>query len=260
VPYEYIVAPYNDVEGTRALLAKHGEELFAVLLEPMQGSHGCLPGDLDFLKMVREETKTRGITMIFDEVMTSRLAPGGLQEKTGVTPDMTTLGKYIGGGMSFGAFGGRRDIMELFDPTKPDSLPHAGTFNNNVLTMAAGVAGYGEVYTAEAAKTLNARGEKIRARLNAICAKNKVAFQFSGIGSMMTAHATTRPIRTAADIASSNQDAKELFFLDMSAAGIWIARRGFAALNIMIGDAEGDRFVSAVEEFVTARKALLQPQ
>ena len=217
-------------------------------------------GDVGFLKMVREETKTRGITMIFDEVMTSRLAPGGLQEKTGVIPDMTTLGKYIGGGMSFGAFGGRRDIMELFDPTKPDHLPHAGTFNNNALTMAAGAAGYGEVYTPAAAKELNERGEKIRQRLNAICAKEKVAFQFSGIGSMMTAHATTRPIRTAADIATSNQDAKELFFFDMMEAGIWIARRGFVALNIMIGDAEGDRFVAAVEEFVTARKALLQPQ
>ena len=258
MPYEYVVAPYNDIEGTRALLAMHGEELFAVLLEPMQGSHGCLPGDVDFLKVVREETSARGITMIFDEVMTSRLSPGGLQAKHGVIPDMTTLGKYIGGGMSFGAFGGKREIMELFDPTKPDSLPHAGTFNNNALTMAAGVAGYGEVYTAEAAKELNDRGDRIRERLNEICRKAGVAFQFSGIGSMMTAHATARPIRTAADIASSNQDAKELFFFDMSDAGIWIARRGFIALNIMIGDAEGDRFVAAVEEFVSARKALLK--
>lgn len=258
IPYDYVVAPYNDIEGTRALLAKHGEELFAVLLEPMQGSHGCLPGDVDFLKMVREETKARGITMIFDEVMTSRLSPGGLQAKHGVIPDMTTLGKYIGGGMSFGAFGGKREIMELFDPTKPDALPHAGTFNNNALTMAAGVAGYGEVYTAEAAKELNDRGDRIRERLNEICRKAGVAFQFSGIGSMMTAHATARPIRTAADIASSNQDAKELFFFDMSAAGIWVARRGFVALNIMIGEAEGDRFVAAVEEFVSTRKALLQ--
>ena len=238
MPYEYVVAPYHDLEGTRALLAKHGEELFAVLLEPMQGSHGCLPGDVGFLRMVREETRARAITMIFDEVMTSRLSPGG--------------------GMSFGAFGGRRDIMELFDPTKADSLPHAGTFNNNALTMAAGAAGYGEVYTPAAAAELNARGEKIRERLNAICKKNGVAFQFSGIGSMMTAHATARPIKTAADIATSNQDAKELFFFDMMAAGIWIARRGFIALNIMIGDREGDRFVAAVEEFVTARKALLK--
>jgi glutamate-1-semialdehyde 2,1-aminomutase len=260
MPYEYVVAPYNDIEGTRALFARHGEEVFATLVEPMQGSHGCLPGDVDFLRMLREETRARGITLIFDEVMTSRLSPGGLQARHGVIPDMTTLGKYIGGGMSFGAFGGRRDIMELFDPTKPDALPHAGTFNNNVLTMAAGVAGYGEVYTPQAADALNARGEKIRQRLNAICARASVAFQFSGIGSMMTAHATTRPIRTAADIASSNQDAKELFYFDMVAAGIWIARRGFVALNIMIGDAEGDRFVAAVEEFVTARKALLRPQ
>jgi glutamate-1-semialdehyde 2,1-aminomutase len=260
IPYEYIVAPYNDIEGSRALLARHGEEVFAVLVEPMQGSHGCLPGDVDFLKMLREETGTRGITLIFDEVMTSRLSPGGLQAKYDVIPDMTTLGKYIGGGMSFGAFGGRRDIMELFDPTKPDSLPHAGTFNNNALTMAAGVAGYGEVYTPAAAKELNDRGDRIRERLNAICARHKVAFQFSGIGSMMTAHATTRPIRTAADIAAGSQDAKELFFFDMMAAGIWIARRGFIALNIMIGEAEADRFVAAVEEFVTARKALLQPK
>jgi glutamate-1-semialdehyde 2,1-aminomutase len=258
IPYEYIVAPYNDIEGTRTLISKHGGELFAVLLEPMQGSHGCLPGDLDFLRMVREETRSHGITMIFDEVMTSRLSPGGLQEKHGVVPDMTTLGKYIGGGMSFGAFGGRRDIMELFDPTKANHLPHAGTFNNNALTMAAGVAGYGEVYTPAAAAELNARGEKIRERLNAICRKNNVAFQFSGIGSMMTAHATDRPIRTAADIAAGSQDAKELFYFDMMAAGIWIARRGFVALNIMIGEAEGDRFVAAVEEFVSARKALLK--
>ena len=187
----------------RAARASTARRSFAVLVEPMQGSHGCLPGDVGFLKMLREETWARGITLIFDEVMTSRLSPGGLQAKLGVIPDMTTLGKYIGGGMSFGAFGGRREIMELFDPTKPDSLPHAGTFNNNVLTMAAGVAGYGEVYTPEAADALNARGEKIRERLNAICQKAGVAFQFSGIGSMMTAHATTRPIRTAADIATS---------------------------------------------------------
>jgi glutamate-1-semialdehyde 2,1-aminomutase len=260
MPYEYVVAPYNDIEGTKTLLAKHGAEIFAILVEPMQGSHGCLPGDPAFLRMLREASRERGITLIFDEVMTSRLSPGGLQQKLGVIPDVTTLGKYIGGGMSFGAFGGRRDIMELFDPTKPNSLPHAGTFNNNVLTMAAGVAGYGEIYTPAVADALNARGEKIRERLNEACRKAGVAFQFSGIGSMMTAHATTRPIRSAADIAAASQDAKELFFFDMNAAGIWIARRGFAALNIMIGDSEGDRFVAAVEEFVAARRALLRAQ
>ena len=79
--------------------------------------------------------------LIFDEVMTSRLSPGGLQEALGIIPDMTTLGKYIGGGMSFGAFGGRADLMGRYDPRRPDALPHAGTFNNNILTMSAGLAG-----------------------------------------------------------------------------------------------------------------------
>ena len=173
-----------------------------MLLEPMQGSHGCLPGDVGFLKMVREETWAHDITMIFDEVMTSRLSPGGLQEKTGVIPDMTTLGKYIGGGMSFGAFGGRRDIMELFDPTKPDHLPHAGTFNNNALTMAAGVGGLRRGLHARGGQGAERpRREDPRAAQRDLPEGEKVAFQFSGIGSMMTAHATTRPIRTAADIA-----------------------------------------------------------
>ena len=92
--------------------------------------------------------------------MTSRLAPGGLQSVRGVKPDLTTLGKYIGGGMSFGAFGGRAEIMDLFDPRRPDALPHAGTFNNNVLTMSAGLTGLTEVYTPEAAR----RAERPRRR------------------------------------------------------------------------------------------------
>ena len=89
----------------------------------------------------------------------------------GRQPDLTTLGKYIGGGMSFGAFGGRADIMDLFDPRRPDALPHAGTFNNNVLTMSAGLAGLTEVYTPDAAVALNARGDALRERLNALCRK-----------------------------------------------------------------------------------------
>ena len=144
--------------------------------------------------------------MIFDEVMTSRLSPGGLQDKPGVIPDMTTLGKYIGGGMSFGAFGGRRDIMELFDPTKPDHLPHAGTFNNNVLTMAAGVGGLRRgLYAGGRQGAERARREDPRSGSTRSASGEKVAFQFSGIGSMMTAHATARPIRTAADIASATR-------------------------------------------------------
>ena len=95
--------------------------------------------------MLRAETARHGILLVFDEVITSRLSPGGLQAALGVIPDLTTLGKYLGGGSSFGAFGGRAEIMDRFDPARPDRLFHAGTFNNDVLTMAAGYAGLTEV-------------------------------------------------------------------------------------------------------------------
>ena len=120
------------------------------------------------MRCARRRTRV-GALLILDEVMTSRLSPGGLQAVRGVKPDLTTFGKYIGGGMSFGAFGGRADIMDLFDPRRPDALPHAGTFNNNVLTMSAGLTGLTEVYTPEAARALNARGDALRERLNALC-------------------------------------------------------------------------------------------
>ena len=128
----------------------------------MLGGGGCIPAEPGFLQALRDATHRHGIVLIFDEVMTSRLSPGGLQAVVGVAPDLTTLGKYVGGGMSFGAFGGHAEAMARFDPRRPDALPHAGTFNNNVLTMAAGLAALTEVYTPAAAAALNARGEALR--------------------------------------------------------------------------------------------------
>ena len=104
--------------------------------------------------------------MVFDEVMTSRLAPGGLHGALGLKPDLVTLGKYVGGGLTFGAFGGRSRIMRHFDPRDPEAWPHAGTFNNNILTMAAGLAGLTEIYTEAAITDLNARGDALRHELN----------------------------------------------------------------------------------------------
>ena len=106
---------------------------------------------------LREATTEHDVLLIFDEVMTSRLSPGGLQLATGITPDLTSLGKYVGGGLTFGAFGGRAELMARFDPTRADALPHAGTFNNDVLTMAAGLAGLTQIYTPAAAEELNAQ-------------------------------------------------------------------------------------------------------
>ena len=97
----------------------------------MLGSGGCIPAEKDFLKAIRYETEQHNICLIFDEVMTSRNSSGGLQKILEIQPDLTTLGKYLGGGASFGAFGGKSELMNLWDPTKPNFLAHAGTFNNN---------------------------------------------------------------------------------------------------------------------------------
>ncbi len=257
-PFEYVLAPYNDIEGTRALINQHAADLAVVILEPMMGSGGCIIAEPAFLAMLREEATRVGAILIFDEVMTSRLSPGGLQAIRGIKPDLTTFGKYIGGGMSFGAFGGRGDIMDLFDPRRPDALPHAGTFNNNVLTMNAGLVGLTEVYTPDAAIALNKRGDALRERLNAICRKANAPVQFTGIGSMLAVHTTLGPIRSPADAAKGDQKLKELFFFDMLAQGIWLARRGMMTLCLPIGDAECDKFVAAVEEFVSSRASLFR--
>jgi len=256
-PFEYVLAPYNDLDGTRALIAAHAADLAVVILEPMMGSGGCIAASTEFLQMLRAETSRVGALLIFDEVMTSRLSPGGLQAVRGVKPDLTTFGKYIGGGMSFGAFGGRGDIMDLFDPRRPDALPHAGTFNNNVLTMAAGLAGITEVYTPDAANALNARGDALRDRLNALCKAADAPVQFTGIGSMLAVHTMRGPVRTPADAAKGDQKLKELFFFDMLAQGIWLARRGMMTLCLPIGDVECTKLADAVQEFLSSRRSLL---
>jgi glutamate-1-semialdehyde 2,1-aminomutase len=160
--------------------------------------------------------------------------------------------------MSFGAFGGRAEIMDLFDPRRADPLPHAGTFNNNVLTMTAGLAGLTEVYTAEAAVALNTRGERLRDRLNAACQAADAPVQFTGLGSMLAVHTRRGTIASPEDAAKDDPKLKELFFFDMLAHGIWLARRGMMTVSLPIGDSECDALVAAVEEFLSARRSLLR--
>jgi len=256
-PFDYVVAPYNDLEGTRALIAQHADDLALVILEPMIGSGGCIPATSEFLTMLRAETTRVGALLILDEVMTSRLSPGGLQAVRGIKPDLTTLGKYIGGGMSFGAFGGRSDLIDRFDPRRSDALPHAGTFNNNVLTMNAGLTGLTEIYTPKAALALNARGDRLRDRLNALCQAADAPVQFTGLGSMLAVHMMLGTIRSPTDAAKGDPKLKELFFFDMLSHGIWLARRGMMTLCLPIGDAECDKLAAAVEEFLASRQSLL---
>ena len=256
-PFDCVMGQYNGLDETRALIAEHGDDLAAIVIEPMLGSGGCIAATPEFLSMLREETMRRGIVLIFDEVMTSRLHPGGLSAKLGIEPDLKTLGKYVGGGMSFGAFGGRRAIMELFDPTHPNALPHAGTFNNNTLTMTVGNVAMREIYTPEACVDLNARGDRLREALNDLFMRYQVRMTATGQGSMIVIHPASGPFNSPADVAKTDKRLRQLLFLDMLEQGIYMAERGFIALSLMVTDADCDRVVAAAESFLNRRRALL---
>jgi len=257
VPFPYVVAQYNDAETAVQLIAEHAHELAAVLVEPMQGSAGAIAGEPSFLRALRDATAEHGVLLVFDEVMTSRLSTGGLQQTLGIAPDLTTLGKYLGGGLATGAFGGRADLMGRFDPSRPDALPHAGTFNNAVLTMAAGVAGLTRVYTAAEVERLNALGDRLRDRLNAFAAREDVPLVVTGVGSLVGLHFARGPVRRVADIADV-PELRALLHLELLERGWSYARRGFIALSLPFEESDVDGFAAAVEDFLARHAALVR--
>lgn len=259
-PFEFVLGTYNDADGTRALIGEHAETLACVLVEPMMGSGGCIAGQPEFLRALREATAEAGALLIFDEVMTSRFGPSGAGQMLGITPDLMTLGKWVGGGMSFGAYGGREAIMRIYDPTKPGAMPHAGTFNNNVLSMMGGIAALTDVFTPSAAEALHARGDSLRERLNATFEANNVAICASGVGSLMSIHATSGPVSRISDLANSNDAVKELLFLDLLERGYYMARRGFIALTMVVTDAELDAFVVTIDDIIKSRSTVMPPR
>ena len=256
-PFEYVLAQFNNLSSTADLIQQHADELACILVEPMQGASGCIPASIEFLKLLREASHNIGAILIFDEVMTSRLSNRGAQGLFNVIPDMTTLGKYIGGGMTFGTFGGSEAIMQIFDPRRADAIPHAGTFNNNTLTMAAGAAALGEVLTDELLNQLNSRGDQLRIELNKIAREHETCIQFTGLGSLLGMHTTSSPIHSTADLKGCDDRIMELVFLDLLEQGYYIARRGFIALMLSIGDAEIEGFKKAFTAVVKTRGRLL---
>ncbi|HEX2791397.1 MAG TPA: aminotransferase class III-fold pyridoxal phosphate-dependent enzyme [Steroidobacteraceae bacterium] len=227
---EFVIAPYNDESRTRALIEAHRDTLAAILVEPMLGAGGCIPGTPQFLHSLRRIADETGAVLIFDEIQTARLSLGGRQQLLGLSPDLTTIGKFFGGGLAFGCFGGRRDIMQLFDPRRPDALFHPGTFNNNTLTMAAGAAALGATLTAENLDRLNERGERLRQSMLSLFESSHAPFTVTGLGSIMNIH----PLGPPATVA----ELRKLLFFDLLDCGIYLAARGLIALSLAVTDEE----------------------
>lgn len=259
---DFVVAPrYNDVASARAAIAAaaEGGDLAAVLVEPMQGAGGCIPGTGEFLAAVQEAAREHGALLVLDEVMTSRLAPHGLGAELGLRPDLVTLGKYLGGGLAFGAFGGRADVMAVYDPRLDGALAHSGTFNNNVLALCAGHAGLSEVYTPEVSVRFNARGDAFRERLREVARGTRLSF--TGRGSLVGLHFTedgTEEITCGEDVrGKERKDLRDLFWFEMLEAGFWTTRRGFIALILETTDEELDAFVDAVKAFLERHRDIM---
>lgn len=235
-PYEFVIAPYNDLPGTLALIEEHGESLAAVIMEAMLGSGGCVPADGEFVRGVAAAARAKGALFVADEVMTSRHGRRGMMDLLGVTPDITTYGKYIGGGFSFGAFGGKAEYLDQYD-TSPEGgrtevISHAGTFNNNVSTMTAGGVVLGEVFTADVAEAHTARGNDFRENVAAVCARHSTPVSVSGFGSMMSLHGLRTAPTTPREGWKRDNDINELLYLGLLERGVYIAARGMMNVGL----------------------------
>lgn len=189
--------------------------------------------------------------------MTSRLSPSGLRGTLGLTPDMTTFGKYLGGGLAFGTFGGREEIMAAFDPRLPIPLFHSGTFNNNTLAMNAGYAGLSQIWTPSVAVEFNAQGDAFRVKLQQVAKGTKMSV--TGSGSILATHFSDTEVAELScieDIQESS-DLKDLFYMEMMEDGFWLTKRGSLALMVGTPQSELDRFVVCVERFLNKHKSLV---
>ena len=251
---DWIVGRYNDLGSMKEAIRREG--VAAVLLEGMQGVGGAVPATAEFLEGVEAAARDAGVLFILDEVMTSRVAPGGLASRYGLKPDIMTLGKSLGGGLAFGAFGGRADVMSIFDPRLDKSLPHHGTFNNNTLAMIVGHAGLTRIYTPKVCSELNATGTRLRSLLADVTRGTKMCF--TGIGSILGSHFTESGIQHIETETPEVMELKDLFWYEMMEESFWVLRDGRIALILGTPPDELERFVGCVKAFLKRHSGLVQ--
>jgi glutamate-1-semialdehyde 2,1-aminomutase len=233
------VLPYNELGAVRELFEREGEAFAAVILEPVAGNMGCVPPAEGYLEGLREITSEYATLLIFDEVMTGfRLARGGAQERFGVTPDLTTLGKIIGGGLPVGAYGGRREIMDLVAPTGP--VYQAGTLSGNPLAMAAGLATLRATGEPGFYERLEELGRRWRQGMNEAASAGGVPFAINQVGSMASIFFTGGPVTDFATAAASDTEAFKGFFWHMISRGVYLAPSQYEAGFISTAHSERD--------------------
>ena len=244
-----LVLPFNDPDAAELILRQEGNQVAAVILEPIIGAGGVIAATSEFLQRLRSVTRELGMLLIFDEVISLRVAPGGAQQLYGVVPDLTTMGKIIGGGLPVAAFGGRADVMELLDPRRQPNLAQGGTYNGNPLGMAAGVAAMKEL-TPDVYEDLNRRGARVKDQLSEVFASHGVAAQVNGVASLLAIHFTATPVTDYRTKMTADEGMTRDFFLGLLNHGVLMAPRAMGALSTPMGEEETQRFVDAADAVV----------
>jgi glutamate-1-semialdehyde 2,1-aminomutase len=241
-----VVLPWNDAEACERILDREARNLAALLVDPLLGIGGIIPPADGFLDRLRAVTERHGIVLIFDEVISFRVGTGGAQERYGIRPDLTTLGKIIGGGLPVGAFGGRADIMSAYDPRRGGArISHGGTFNANPLTMAAGLATMAELTPAAYAR-LDELGERLRSGVGALMRARKLDAQVSGVGSLFCLHWTKRRLTDYRSSRPVDPATPLSVFMGLLNEGIVLSQRGLGACSLAMTETDTDRFVEAL--------------
>jgi glutamate-1-semialdehyde 2,1-aminomutase len=240
-----VVLPWNDAEACVKILEKQGDDVAALIVDPLMANAGLLVPQEGFLQRLREVTERLGIVLIFDEVISFRVAPGGAQQRFGVRPDLTTLGKIIGGGLAVGAFGGRAEVMNYYDPRGGKGrISHGGTFNANPVTMAGGVATMQEL-TPEAYARLDALGDRLRAGVKRILSRNKQPAQVTGLGSLFWIHWTKKRLSDYRSSRPTDAERPLRTFMALLNDGVLLTQRGLGCCSLAMVDADVDRFLEA---------------
>jgi len=250
---ETLVAPYNDVDAVGALFERWGDEIAAVIVEPVAANMGVVPPAAGFLEMLRTFCSDNGALLIFDEVITGfRVGLGGYQASSGVMPDLTCLGKVVGGGMPVGAYGGRREVMHQVAPLGP--VYQAGTLSGNPLAMAAGIATLTQLAQPGFYEALEVRAVRLSDGINAAIARHEVPACLSRVGSMMTLFFSDAPVTDYASARKADSERYARFFHGLLDAGVYFPPSQFEALFVSAAhtDADIDATIAAVDAALAA--------
>jgi len=253
---ESIVVPYNDKEAAGKAILENRDRMAAVIVEGAMGAAGMIPPRDGYLEFLRRITAENGVFLILDEVISLRLAWGGIQSIYGIKPDLTTMGKIIGGGYPVGAIGGREDLMQQFSP-EVRKVYHAGTLNANPMTATAGAATL-EQLDAGVIDSINKLGESFADGVRAVFKKLNIKGQVTGMGSLQNIHFSDKPVVNGKSAREANKDLLHLFYLGMLERGCFSAARGLYAMSAPMTQQEIDTAVKAVDDLMTELKPAIE--